>query len=44
MHGRHLPALEGIELHEFWQYETHRDTAGAGRQVGEQMTSPLTDV
>jgi hypothetical protein len=43
MHGHHRSALDGREPQEIAQFETHRDTAEAGRQVGRQVTCPLAD-
>jgi hypothetical protein len=43
MRGRHRSALKGREPQEIAQFESHRDTAEAGRQVGRQVTCPLAD-
>jgi hypothetical protein len=43
MHGRHRSAVDGREPQEIAQFESHRDTTEAGRQVGRQVTCPLAD-
>jgi hypothetical protein len=43
MRGRHRSAVDGREPQEIAQFESHRDTTEAGRQVGRQVTCPLAD-
>jgi hypothetical protein len=43
MRGHHRSAVDGREPQEIAQFETHRDTAEADRQVGRQVTCPLAD-
>jgi hypothetical protein len=43
MRGRRRSAVDGREPQEIAQFETHRDAAEAGRQVGRGVTCPLTD-
>jgi hypothetical protein len=43
MRGRRRSARKGREPQQIAQFETHRDTAEAGRQVGRQVTCPLAD-